>query len=251
MTDMTGKTVMITGASKGIGAAAAREFAAHGANVVLLARSGDALQALADEIGPQALPIECDVADFVALETAVARSVAQFGSLDVMINNAGVITPIGRIEDVAAEAWSTMIDINLKGVFHGMKAVLSVMAAQGGGTVLTVSSGAAHGPMEGWSHYCSSKAGAAMLTRCLDMETRDQGIRAMGLSPGTVATERQVLIKESGINPVSQLDPSVHIPAEWPAKCLGWRCGPEADAYIGQELSLRDEDLRAKLGLTG
>jgi NAD(P)-dependent dehydrogenase (short-subunit alcohol dehydrogenase family) len=230
MTDMTGKTVMITGASKGIGAAAAREFAAHGANVVLLARSGDALH---------------------ALETAVARSVAQFGSLDVMINNAGVITPIGRIEDVDAEAWSTMIDINLKGVFHGMKAVLSVMAAQGGGTVLTVSSGAAHGPMEGWSHYCSSKAGAAMLTRCLDMETRDQGIRAMGLSPGTVATEMQVLIKESGINPVSQLDPSVHIPAEWPAKCLVWMCGPEADAYIGQELSLRDEDLRAKLGLTG
>ncbi len=251
MTDMTGKTVMITGASKGIGAAAAREFAAHGANVVLLARSGDALEMLATEIGAQALPIECDVADFVALETAVARTVARFGSLDVMINNAGVITPIGRIEDVDAEAWSTMIDINLKGVFHGMKAVLSVMAAQGGGTVLTVSSGAAHNPMEGWSHYCSSKAGAAMLTRCLDMETRDQGIRAMGLSPGTVATEMQVLIKESGINPVSQLDPSVHIPAEWPAKCLVWMCGPEADEYVGQELSLRDEGLRAKLGLTG
>jgi len=251
MTDMTGKTVMITGASKGIGAAAAREFAAHGANVVLLARSGDALEMLATEIGAQALPIECDVADFVALETAVARTVARFGSLDVMINNAGVITPIGRIEDVDAEAWSTMIDINLKGVFHGMKAVLSVMAAQGGGTVLTISSGAAHNPMEGWSHYCSSKAGAAMLTRCLDMETRDQGIRAMGLSPGTVATEMQVLIKESGINPVSQLDPSVHIPAEWPAKCLVWMCGPEADEYVGQELSLRDEGLRAKLGLTG
>jgi NADP-dependent 3-hydroxy acid dehydrogenase YdfG len=219
--------------------------------VVLLARSGDALEMLATEIGAQALPIECDVADFVALETAVARTVARFGSLDVMINNAGVITPIGRIEDVDAEAWSTMIDINLKGVFHGMKAVLSVMAAQGGGTVLTVSSGAAHNPMEGWSHYCSSKAGAAMLTRCLDMETRDQGIRAMGLSPGTVATEMQVLIKESGINPVSQLDPSVHIPAEWPAKCLVWMCGPEADEYVGQELSLRDEGLRAKLGLTG
>ncbi len=250
MTDLTGKTVMITGASKGIGAAAARAFADAGANLALLARSEDALQALAAEIGPQALPIACDVADFVALETAVARTVGLFGSLDVMINNAGVISPIGRIEDIDVQAWGTMIDINLKGVFHGMKAVLPVMAAQGGGTVLTISSGAAHNPLEGWSHYCSSKAGAAMLTRCLDLEARDQGIRAMGLSPGTVATDMQVEIKASGLNPVSQLDPAVHIPADWPAKCLVWMCSPDADAFIGQEISLRDESLRARLGLT-
>ena len=249
MTDLNGKTVVITGASKGIGAAAARAFAAEGANVALLARTESALNDLATEIGPKALAIACDVADYTAVEGAIAQTVEAFGSVDVMINNAGVISPVGRIEDIDADVWGTMIDINLKGVFNGMKAVLPQMRAQGAGTVLTISSGAAHGPLEGWSHYCSSKAGAAMLTRCLDKEERENGIRAMGLSPGTVATDMQVEIKASGINPVSQLDPSVHIPADWPAKCLVWMCSDEADANIGEEISLRDEGLRARLGL--
>ncbi len=249
MTDLNGKTVVITGASKGIGAAAARAFAAEGANVALLARTESALNDLAAEIGPKALAIACDVADYTAVEGAIAQTVEAFGSVDVMINNAGVISPVGRIEDIDADVWGTMIDINLKGVFNGMKAVLPQMRAQGAGTVLTISSGAAHGPLEGWSHYCSSKAGAAMLTRCLDKEERENGIRAMGLSPGTVATDMQVEIKASGINPVSQLDPSVHIPADWPAKCLVWMCSDEADAHIGEEISLRDEALRARLGL--
>ena len=88
-----------------------------------------------------------------------------------------------------------------------------------------------------------------MLTRCLDKENRGDGIRAIGLSPGTVATEMQVLIKASGINPVSQLDPSVHIPADWPAKAIGWLCGPDAAEFRGDDVSLRDEDIRRHIGL--
>ena len=88
-----------------------------------------------------------------------------------------------------------------------------------------------------------------MLTRCLDKEYGDKGIRAIGLSPGTVATQMQKEIKASGINPVSQLDWSDHIPADWPAKALLWMCGPEADAHIGGEISLRDEDIRRSVGL--
>ena len=142
-----------------------------------------------------------------------------------------------------------MIDINLKGVFHGMRAALPVMEAAGGGTILTVSSGAAHNAIEAWSHYCASKAGAAMLTMCLHKELADKGIRAMGLSPGTVATQMQREIKASGVNPVSQLDWSDHIPADWPAKALLWMCGPESDAHLGEEISLRDESIRKKVGL--
>jgi NAD(P)-dependent dehydrogenase (short-subunit alcohol dehydrogenase family) len=88
-----------------------------------------------------------------------------------------------------------------------------------------------------------------MLTRCLDKEEGAHGIRAMGLSPGTVATQMQREIKASGINPVSQLDWEVHIPADWPAKALLWMCSPEADGYIGQEISLRDEGIRRAVGL--
>ncbi|KNG93595.1 SDR family oxidoreductase [Pseudaestuariivita atlantica] len=248
--DMTGKTALITGASRGIGADTAREFAKAGAKVALLARSTEAVAELAGEIGSDAaLAIPCDVSRQHEVAAAVAATEDAFGSIDVLVNNAGVIEPVAHMATADPEAWSHVIDINLKGVFYGMHAVLSGMIARGGGTVLTVSSGAAHGPVEGWSHYCASKAAAAMLTRCLDKEYRDKGIRAIGLSPGTVATQMQKEIKASGINPVSQLDWSAHIPADWPAKALLWMCGPEADGWLGDEISLRDEGIRKSVGL--
>ncbi|NNF90022.1 MAG: SDR family oxidoreductase [Boseongicola sp.] len=244
-----GKTVMITGASRGIGESAARVFAEAGANVVLLARGKDRIANIAGEIGQQALAVPCDVSRFWEVEAAVAAASDAFGQVDVMINNAGVVEPISRLATSDPEAWGHVIDINLKGVYHGMRAVLPQMIARGSGTVLTISSGAAHGPVEAWSHYCASKAGAAMLTRMIDKENRDDGIRAMGLSPGTVATEMQREIKASGINPVSKLDWSDHVPPEWPAKALLWMCSPDADEYIGEEISLRDEGFRQRLGL--
>ena len=249
MTDLTGRTVLITGASRGIGAEAARVFAEAGANVALVARSADSIADLAGEIGSSAVAIPCDISRYWEVAQAVENCVTAFGGLDILINNAGVIEPIARMEDADPDGWGQAIDINLKGVFHGMRAALPVMEAAGAGTVLTVSSGAAHGPVEAWSHYCASKAGAAMLTMCLHKEMADKGIRAMGLSPGTVATQMQREIKASGINPVSQLEWSDHIPADWPAKALLWMCSTDADAYLGEEISLRDETIRKKVGL--
>lgn len=250
MFDLNGKTALITGASKGIGAAAARVFADAGANVALIARSGGAIETLADEIGPKARAFPCDVSSYSGVADAVKETISAFGGLDILINNAGVIQPISRLSEANPTDWSAAVDINLKGVFKCIHAALPQMHLQGAGTIITVSSGAAHSPLEGWSQYCSAKAGAAMLTQCLHLEEADKGIRAFGLSPGTVATDMQVLIKASGVNPVSELDPSVHIPAEWPAKALAWMCTPAADALVGTELSLRDPDLRANLGLT-
>ncbi|MDR9393802.1 MAG: SDR family oxidoreductase [Roseovarius sp.] len=246
---MQGKTVLITGASRGIGAAAARTFAAAGANVVLAARNGDAIAELAGEIGNQAVAVPCDVSRYWEVDGAVEACRKAFGGLDVLIGNAGVIEPIAPLSAVDPAAWGQVIDINLKGVFHGMRAAMPVMQAQGAGTIITISSGAAHNPLEGWSHYCASKAGAAMLTRCAHEEAAQDGLRIMGLSPGTVATDMQREIKASGINPVSQLDWSDHIPADWPARALLWMCGPDADGYLGQEISLRDPDIRQRAGL--
>ncbi|WP_424972316.1 SDR family oxidoreductase [Dinoroseobacter sp. S76] len=249
MQTISGKSVLITGASTGIGESAARVFAAAGARVGLLARNGEACARIAAEIGDAALALPGDVSDPEALPRAVAEMQARFGTLDVLINNAGVITPIAPLDSVDPSDWSALIDINLKGVFYGMRAALPVMKAQKSGTIITISSGAASHPLEGWSAYCASKAGAAMLTRCAHHEAAASGVRVMGLSPGTVATDMQTVIKASGINPVSQLDWSVHIPAEWPARALLWMCGAEADSYLGEELSLRDEGLRQKIGL--
>ncbi|MBE3637109.1 SDR family oxidoreductase [Mangrovicoccus algicola] len=251
MTDLTGKAVLITGASRGIGAAAARAFAAAGARVALAARSREAIADLAGELGPDAVAITCDVSRYWEVEAAIDATRQSFGRIDVLVNNAGVIEPIAPLSASDPEDWGKAIDINLKGVYHGMRAALPAMIAQGGGTILTVSSGAASRPLEGWSAYCSAKAGAAMLTRCADEEGRGHGIRAIGLSPGTVATGMQEQIRDSGVNAVSRLDWSEHIPADWPAQVLVWLCGAEAEDLVGTEVSLRDPGIRRRAGLTG
>lgn len=249
MVDLQGKVVLVTGASRGIGAATARAFAQAGARVGVMARDMAVASDLATEIGGVALA--GDVASAADMERVVADLVRQAGRLDVLVNNAGQIAPIAGIAAADPDEWGQAIDVNLKGVFHGMRAAMPVMLAQGGGTILTVGSGAAHAPKEGWSAYCAGKAGAWMLTRALDHEARAQGIRAISLSPGTVATDMQQAIRKSGINPVSKLDWSVHIPPEWPARALVWLCGPDGDDFLGAEVSLRDDDIRRRIGLTG
>ena len=246
---MTGKTVVITGASRGIGEAAAREFAEKGANVVLLARDADRIATIAAEIGETALAIPCDVTSFEAVKSAIDRTLSQFGSIDVLVNNAGVIAPMAPLAEADVDQWGLAVDVNLKGVFHGARAVLPSMIAKGCGTILNISSGAAHNPYEVWSAYCASKAGAYMLTRHIDLEYRAAGIRALGLSPGTVATQMQRDIKSSGLGPVAELEWSDHIPPEWPAKALVWMCGEEADVYRGQDVKLRDPEIRKAIGV--
>lgn len=247
--DIKGRTVVITGASRGIGADAARVFAAAGANLALLARSADSLAALVEEIGGNALAFACDVSQPAAVAAALQKAHEEFGSLDILINNAGVIDPIARIEDSDPETWGQLMDINIKGVFNGIHAALPLMKSNGGGTIINIGSGAAYNALEGWSAYCTSKAGVLMLTRALHLEEGDNGIRVLSLSPGTVATEMQRKIKSSGINPVSQIDWNDHVPAEWPAKTLLWMCSADADEFRGQEVALREESIRRRVGL--
>jgi len=252
MTELKGKTCLVTGASRGIGEATARHLADQGASVVLAARNAGAVERIADEIaaaGGAAIGIGCDVARFGDVERAVALAVETYGGLDLLVSNAGLIDPIARIDESDPEAWGTVIDVNVKGVYHGLRAALPVMLAAGGGTVINVSSGAATSALEGWSHYCSSKAAALSLTACAHKEYSERGIRVIGISPGTVATEMQVQIKASGINPVSQLDPAVHIAPEWVARGIAWLCTPDADGYRGTDFRLQSPEGRAAVGL--
>jgi NAD(P)-dependent dehydrogenase (short-subunit alcohol dehydrogenase family) len=248
---LRGRTAIITGASAGIGAATARVFVAAGANVTVMARNKVALDSLAASLGAQVLVHIGDVSVWEDVSDMVTTTLDRFGRVDVLINNAATIDPIARLATADPADWTRAVAVNLSSVFYGMRAVLPVMRAQGGGTILTVSSGAAHHALEGWSAYCASKAGAAMLTQSAHLEEAGRGLRVMGLSPGTVATDMQVKIRASGINPVSQLDPGAHIPTEWVAQCLAWMCGPKADAHLGQEISLRSDDIRRAVGLIG
>lgn len=252
MQDLSGKVALVTGASRGIGAATARAFADAGAAVLLAARTGAEIEALAKEIriaGGRADVQVCDVSDFAQVERAVSRAVEAFGRLDFLVNNAGVIDPIGPLADSDPAEWSRASDINFKGVYNGLRAALPLMKAQGSGVVVNVSSGAAQNPYEGWSHYCSAKAAALMLTRAAHLEMQGTGVRIVGLSPGTVATYMQQAIRASGINPVSQLDPSVHIDPSWPGRAIVWLCTDEASDLAGADVSLRDETIRRRAGL--
>lgn len=252
MTDLTGKTAVITGASRGIGAATARHLAKLGANVVLAARSQSALSDLTQNIlddGGAARMQVCDVSDPASVDALVKLATDTFGSLDILVNNAGLIDPITTLADSDPAEWSKVLDVNVKGVYHGLRYALPVMRTQGTGTIINISSGAANSFLEGWSHYCASKAAVMRLTGIAHNENLDAGVTVVGLSPGTVSTDMMATIRASGINPVSQLSPDAHIPAEWVAQAIAYLCGPEGKTYAGQDFSLKTNEGRAALGL--
>lgn len=252
MQELAGQCAVITGASRGIGAATAREMAANGMHVVLAARSVDECQLVADEIcnnGGKAIAVACDVSRYEQLQKTVAHAIAQFGRLDVLVNNAGTIDPIAHLADSDPESWSKVVDINLKGVYFGIRAVLPIMKDQKSGVIINISSGAATNALEGWSHYCATKAGVLSLTKCVHKEYAEHGVRCIGMSPGTVATDMQVSIKKSGVGPVAQMEFSEHIPPQWPAKAITYLCTADAAEFSGSDFSIKTEEGRKRAGL--
>ncbi|MEM7290430.1 MAG: SDR family oxidoreductase [Pseudomonadota bacterium] len=252
MKEIERKTAIITGGSKGIGAATAHRMAELGVNVILAARSERVVKQIAEEIasmGGKATGIGCDVANYSDVKATTDMAKEKYGSVDIVVNNAGLIEPIARLKDSDPNEWAKTIDVNVKGVYHTIHAALPHMERQKSGVIINISSGAATSALEGWSHYCSSKAAALSLTRCTHREVAGKGVRVVGLSPGTVATDMQVAIKASGINPVSQLDPNVHIPPEWVAEAICWLATKDASEFDGDDVSLRDEEIRKRIGV--
>jgi NAD(P)-dependent dehydrogenase (short-subunit alcohol dehydrogenase family) len=252
MADLDGRVALVTGASRGLGEGVARALAARGAAVMLVARDGAAAGAVAGSIvaaGGRAEAMACDVSDYAAVERVVARTRAALGGLDILINNAGVIEPIAEIAASDPAQWARSIAINLVGAYNGVRAALPGMLSGGGGTIVNVSSGAAYRPLEGWSAYCAGKAGLAMLTRAIALEAAGQGIRAFGFSPGTIDTEMQAKIRASGINPISRIPRSDLSPVEHAVRGLVYLCTPEADDLAGQDVAMRDDAFRRRIGL--
>ena len=246
------KTAIVTGASRGIGKATSLKLSSEGYNVILVARNELNLKAVTAEIqatGYEATYKVCDVSSYDAVKELVDFSVKKYGSVDVIVNNAGLIDPIVKIADSEPEAWSKVIDVNLKAPYYMVQAVLPVMLKQGGGTIINLSSGAARKALEGWSHYCSSKAALYSLTRCIHEEYGEQGIRVLGLSPGTVATDMMKTIKDSGVNPVSQLNWELHLDPDSVAKAVAYLCTEESDDFLGDDFSLKTSEGRSRVGL--
>jgi 3-oxoacyl-[acyl-carrier protein] reductase len=186
------RVAVVTGASRGIGAATASRLANDGYAVVLAARSVDDLEAVAKEIeaaGGQALAVPTDVTDLRALDALVAATLDRFQRLDVLVNNAGVLPVAARSERISVEDWQQTIDLNLTGPWYlACRAKEAMDRGGAGGVVVNVTSTAAFFPSVGLSSYNASKAGLTMLTRTLALDWARDNVRVVGVAPGKVET---------------------------------------------------------------
>ena len=185
------KTIIITGASSGIGAAAARIFAQEGARLVLGARRADRLDALADDLGRDRVsPLPGDVTDPGYAQTLVETAVSRFGGLDGAFNNAGITGDLGPLTELRPETWDTVLDTNLRAAFLATRAQAPALIARGGGALLFTGSfvGATIG-LPGMGAYAAAKAGLLGLTQVLAVELGPHNIRVNALLPGGTRTE--------------------------------------------------------------
>ena len=241
---------LVTGAARGIGAAAAVALAQRGITPVLLVRDPDRASGTVAAVratGRDCEVVAADVAHAEEVTRAIDQILERFGRLDILVNNAGVIDPIGRIGDTDPGDWARSLSVNLLGPYHCIHAALPALRKGPTATIVNVSSGAAHAPREGWSAYCSSKAGLEMLTRAVALEYAADGLAVYGLQPGVVDTEMQVRIRASGINEVSRIPREQLAPAERSARWIAWLADRRPQDLIGQDLSVRDASLAARI----
>ena len=257
MTEPITRAALITGGGTGIGAHTARRLAQQGIAVAVCGRRRALVQEIAEEIataGGASLALACDVADPDQAHDAVARTVEEFGRLDILINNAGLLEPEALIAEAAPGTWKQNVEVNLVGPFNMTQAALPYLQASDDGALINISTGAAFHALPGWSAYCASKAGLAMFTQCLHAEhgpdiAGDRAVRIYGFSPGTVWTAMQLVIRKRKINPVGDLAPmDLHSPAR-PAHVIAWLASAEAADLAGQELAVSDDELRARAGV--
>jgi len=186
--DFSGRVVVVTGAANGIGAACARLFAESGATLALWDIDAGAVEALAAELGGGARALRCDVAKRAEVDAATAATLAAFGRIDVLINNAGIFRNVDFLEHSEAD-WDAVLGVNLKGAFLVGQAVAREMAKTGGGAIVNMSSVNAVMAIPTLASYNASKGGIDQLTRAMALALVDRGIRVNAVAPGTIATE--------------------------------------------------------------
>ncbi len=200
--NIAGKVVVITGASSGLGESAARYLAARGAKVVLAARRAERIEALAEEIriaGGEALAVVTDVAHFEQTEALMKVTYDTFGRIDVVLNNAGLM-PLSPLEARRVDEWHQMIDVNIKGVLHGIGSALPYMKAQRSGHIINVSSVAGHVVGAGTAVYAGTKFAVRAISEGLRQEVKPYNIRTTIVSPGAVDTELRHSVKDEAMN---------------------------------------------------
>jgi NADP-dependent 3-hydroxy acid dehydrogenase YdfG len=231
----TSKVVLVTGASSGIGEATALRLASEGHRVVLGARRTDRLQATVDKIradGGTASAHRLDVTDRDDVRAVVDRVVEEHGRIDVIVNNAGVM-PLSRLDALLVDQWDQMIDVNVRGLLHGISAVLPHFGRQGGGHVVTVASIGAHEVYPTSAVYSASKFAAWAITEGLRMES-DPSIRVTTITPGTVESELAEHISDTGAQTYMKEFRRNLIPADAIARAISFALDQPADVDVNE-----------------
>lgn len=235
MSNVEGKVVVITGASSGIGAAAAERLAAEGAKVVLSARRKDRMDALAARIreaGGEALVVESDVTDPQQMHALAAAAKDAYGRLDVWVNNAGLM-PLSPVAMGKTDEWNRMVDVNLKGVLHGVAAAHPIMLAQGSGHFVNVSSVAGHKVFPGAAVYCATKFAVRALSEGIRMESGGT-VRVTNISPGAVSTELTDHISVPEVKEAIRAFADIAIPADAIARAIAFAIAEPGDVDVNE-----------------
>jgi NADP-dependent 3-hydroxy acid dehydrogenase YdfG len=233
------KVIVITGASSGLGEAAARHLSAQGATVVLGARRADRIKALADELaggGAKALAVVTDVVNRDQVQKLIDSAVQTYGRIDVLINNAGLM-PLAPLERLKVEEWDQMIDVNIKGVLYGIAAALPHMKRQKSGQIINVSSVYGHVVGPGAAVYCATKFAVRALSEGLRQEVKPYNIRTTVISPGAVATELLDHISEKDVaKNVREFVGNIAIPADSFARMVAFAISQPEEVDVSEIL---------------
>jgi NAD(P)-dependent dehydrogenase (short-subunit alcohol dehydrogenase family) len=239
---LDGKVAIVTGASRGIGAASARAFAAAGAVVVMAARTAQTIATIADEInasGGRALALPTDVTDPESVERLVETTVATFGRLDVAFNNAGAGHMPKPLAEIPFEDFETGLKANLYGAFLGMKFEIPAMLAAGGGAIVNMSSTAGLQGAPGMAPYSAAKHGVVALTKTAALDYGPRNIRVNAVAPGPIVNDQMSRLPEETLQGIARYVPLRRLGSpEEVARAAVWLCSDEAAFVTGAVLSI-------------
>jgi NAD(P)-dependent dehydrogenase (short-subunit alcohol dehydrogenase family) len=233
--EFSGKTAVVTGAGRGIGREISLALGRRGMNVVLVARSSDALGRVADEIRGRfkanVMVFPADVRDEAQVVDVARKTVDEFGAIDCLVNNAGYVDPVGILE-MTSDNWDRVIETNLRGTFLFTREVVRYSMKERGGKIINIASTAGTSPRPGWSAYAASKAGVVNFSLTMSEELREYGIKVYCISPGRTATElRRILAPDE--------DPSTILQPEHIAETVVFLMSAAGDYIDGQSIVVR------------
>ncbi|PZD96514.1 oxidoreductase [Paenibacillus sambharensis] len=230
------KTVIITGASSGIGEATARELARGGANVIIGARRLGKLEALASSLQAEGASVavhQLDVTELSQMQAVVKFAIDRYGRVDAIVNNAGIM-PLSPLASLKIEEWDRMIDVNIRGVLHGIAAGLPVMKEQGFGQFVNVASIGAYEVSPTAAVYCATKYAVRAITDGLRQEVAGQGIRVTLVSPGVTESELAETITDHEARELMQEYRRIALPASAIARAITYAIEQPAGVDVNE-----------------